>query len=177
MLFHHLLSIFGNSLVVVRGINGAEMMACLFGTELTNPVLQLRWFLRQDPQMAKSSVCVVVDIVFIFLFTFMRIGLASVLLVYYMTNPKPDWIARAGGYAIYLVGWVFWFSLMRYALRKYVWKPRGRPHRVDKNGVSNTNGIIGQTDKETDFANCGDTIKYSGVRNRGGGGRDVISSS
>jgi len=118
MLFHHVLSIFGNSLVLSREANGCEMMATLFGSELTNPLLQCRWFLRRS-SWKSSYLAVLVDVLFLVVFTIMRIGVASVLLYSYLTHPRPDWVTRCGAVTIYVVGWIFWTAILRYAWHKY----------------------------------------------------------
>jgi len=120
MIFHHILSIVGNGYVLYRGINGTELMATLFGTEITNPVLQLRWFLRYAGVSTRwPAIAVTVDFCFLILFTVMRIIIGSVLLYCYLQHPAPDWIARTAGVVIYGLGWVFWYSIMCYAIRKY----------------------------------------------------------
>lgn len=125
MLFHHLLTMFGDTVVLARGHDGGEMMAALFGTEVTNPLLQLRWFLRENSRFSSPLVLAVIDMTFLGLFTLMRIIIGSALLYSYMLHPRPDVISRGGAVSIYLVGWVFWVAIVRYAWRKYVSpKPR-----------------------------------------------------
>jgi len=120
MIFHHILSIFGNGFVLYRSINGTELLATLFGTEITNPVLQLRWFLRYTGVSVRSpTVAMTVDLCFLVLFTVMRIGLGSVLLYSYLLHPAPDWIARIAALVIYGISWVFWYFIVRYVIRKY----------------------------------------------------------
>ena len=43
MFAHHIISLFGQFLCLYRGRYGTEMIATIFGTEITNPLLQLRW--------------------------------------------------------------------------------------------------------------------------------------
>jgi len=120
MIFHHILSIFGNGFVVHRGINGTELIATLFGTEIANPLLQLRWFLRYAGVSARCpTTAMTVDLCFLTVFTVMRIGIGSVLLYCYLQHPAPDWIARCASLVIYSLGWVFWYSIICYAIRKY----------------------------------------------------------
>jgi len=59
----------------------------------------------------------------------MRICVASALLYSYLTHPRPDFLARFGSVAIYVVGWVFWFSIIRYGITKY-----GRGKRHNRSG-------------------------------------------
>ena len=59
MLFHHLISIACFATALYRGIYGDEVTAILFATELTNPLLQFRWFLLNvslnKPRETKAS--------------------------------------------------------------------------------------------------------------------------
>jgi len=123
IVFHHMLSIVGHIVVLYRGINGTEMMATLFGTEITNPLLQTRFFLRYDRASASNQINIffriVVDWLFLILFTVMRIILGSMLLYRYLLHQRPDWVAQFFACSIYLVSWVFWVSIVRYAYRKY----------------------------------------------------------
>lgn len=120
MIFHHLLSISGIGFVLYRGINGTELMATLFGSEITNPILQLRWFLRYTGvSIRDQTVAMTVDFCFLILFTVMRIGIGSFLLYCYLRHPRPDWVARFASLVIYGLGWVFWYFIVCYAIRKY----------------------------------------------------------
>jgi len=120
MIFHHILSIVGNGFVLYRGINGTELMATLLGTEITNPILQLRWFLRSAGVSAQCpTTAMTVDFCFLIVFTLMRICIGSVLLYSYLRHPSPDWIARFASVVIYGLGWVFWYSIVCYAIKKY----------------------------------------------------------
>lgn len=147
MLFHHVLSMFGNLYVLYYGSNGGEMLATLFGTEITNPLLQLRWFIRQNANLSSSFLATAVDMAFLVMFTIMRIIIATVLFVSYQMHPRPDMFAKAGGMLIYLIGWVFWIAVVRYAWRKYVLQSPGKvkhqlgastvPQELVQKGVDN----------------------------------------
>jgi hypothetical protein len=143
MLFHHLLSIAGNGVVLHRQINGTEMMAAFFGTEITNPLLQLRWFIRYEKLGERWPVVKeLVDFSFFILFTVMRIGIASVLLYYYLLHPRPDWIARCFSITLYAVGWIFWISVMKFGIRKCRWMLFGNSKENSAAKVNGTtNGV------------------------------------
>ena len=144
MIFHHMLSIFGNGFVLYRGTNGTELMATLFGSEITNPVLQLRWFLRCAGVSARyPTVAMAVDLCFLVFFTVMRIGIGSVLLYCYLRHPAPDRMARVFSVIIYGLGWVFWYSIVCYAIRKYGHKLNLIHTRHHKSG--NVNNSINAT--------------------------------
>ena len=146
MFVHHALSIFGTFLVLFRGMNGTEMMATIFGAEFTNPLLQLRWFLRESGQ-GKSKLATIIDLLFVGLFTFLRIGIASALLYSHWTHPRPDLIARLGGLAIYLVGWIFWLQIINYAYKKYA-RPRDIRKQKDNVNIKNETVVNGNTSRQ-----------------------------
>ncbi|XP_074652748.1 TLC domain-containing protein 5-like [Tubulanus polymorphus] len=121
MLVHHVMSIVGLSVILGRGYSGTELTASIFGSEFTNPLLQTRWFLRQSGRR-DSLTARVVDVAFMTLFGFLRIGIGSNLLYCYLTHPRPDWIGRSGGISLYVVSWKFWLHILRYAFRKHFTK-------------------------------------------------------
>ncbi|XP_049835198.1 TLC domain-containing protein 5-like isoform X3 [Schistocerca gregaria] len=48
MLIHHAVSIIAISRVLMKGVSGTEAVAGVGGLEITNPLLQARWFLRSS---------------------------------------------------------------------------------------------------------------------------------
>ena len=118
MLLHHTLSIAGLTTCFVLGWWGTEMVATIFGAEITNPLLQLRWFLRETGKY-NTLLGDIVDIAFMFLFGFFRIFLGSILLYNYYHLNTTDWWGRFGGTAIYGIGWIFWLSIVQYGFKKY----------------------------------------------------------
>ncbi|XP_031526264.1 TLC domain-containing protein 5 isoform X2 [Camelus dromedarius] len=121
MLAHHTLSILGIILALVLGESGTEVNAVLFGSEITNPLLQMRWFLRETGRY-HSFTGDVVDFLFVALFTGVRIGVGARLLFCEMVSPKPKWFVKVGGVAMYGVSWCFMFSIWRFAWRKSIKK-------------------------------------------------------
>lgn len=117
MLAHHTLSIAGIVAALALGESGTEVNAVLFGSEITNPLLQMRWFLR-DTGRYHSFTGDVVDFLFVALFTGVRIGLGAYLLFCEMASPRPKWFMKAGGVAMYAVSWCFMVSIWRFAWKK-----------------------------------------------------------
>ncbi|XP_009185758.1 TLC domain-containing protein 5 isoform X1 [Papio anubis] len=133
MLAHHTLSILGIIMALVLGESGTEVNAVLFGSELTNPLLQMRWFLRETGHY-HSFTGDVVDFLFVALFTGVRIGVGARLLFCEMVSPTPKWFVKAGGVAMYAVSWCFMFSIWRFAWRKsikkyHAWRSRRSEER------------------------------------------------
>lgn len=144
MLTHHALSILGLSVTLLLNRYGTEIMASIVGTEITNPLLQLRWFLRETGRGATAA-AIIINWIFVLSFGFFRIGMGSYLLYTYFQNPKPDWLGRFGGFSLYLIGWVFWIQLCRYSYRKIFRPkpPRGQQkscHVSNNDSPSHSNG-------------------------------------
>lgn len=130
MLVHHCLSITGLGVCFMLRYYGIEMLTTLFGTEITNPLLQLRWFLRETNNY-DTLLGDIVDIAFMTLFGLFRIGLGSILLYCYFSQETTDWLGRLAGVLIYSLSWVFWVSIVQYGIKKYK-RRRGKSKANDQ---------------------------------------------
>lgn len=123
MLLHHVTSICGLVLSLYLERSGAEMIATIFGSEVSNPSLQVRWFLREtrnyETRLAKLN-----DIIFILLFLCIRIGLGARLLVCTMASSKPRALVKLGGVALYSLSVVWMVLILRFAKRRFFGKKR-----------------------------------------------------
>lgn len=118
MLLHHILSIYGTSFVLYRGLNGAEMMATICGSEITNPFLQLRWFLHESNQH-RTWYGELNTVFFILLFTATRVCVGTWFISIYLHHPRPDLAAKIGSFSFYAISMVFWVHIMRYAIKHF----------------------------------------------------------
>ncbi|XP_038610514.1 TLC domain-containing protein 5 [Tachyglossus aculeatus] len=141
MLAHHTLSILGIIMALVLGESGTEVNAVLFGSELTNPLLQARWFLRETGRY-HSFAGDVVDFLFVAIFTGVRIGVGARLLFCELVSPKPRWFVKVGGVAMYGVSWCFMGSIWRFAWRKSGKKYRAWRSRRSEERLMKTNGHV-----------------------------------
>lgn len=91
MLAHHFLSIVGLSWCLIAGAYGTELVATIGGAEITNPLLQLRWFMR-NTGCYKTLWGDIVDITFMCLFGFVRIILGSMLLYSYFQQVRQIFV-------------------------------------------------------------------------------------
>ena len=118
MLLHHITSICGLVLSLYLEHSGAELIATIFGSEISNPCLQMRWFLREtgkyQTQLAKLN-----DIVFIVLFLCIRIGVGARLFTDTMTSPKPSILIKLGGVALYTLSLVWMLLIVRFAKKRF----------------------------------------------------------
>ena len=109
---------------------GTELVTTVLGAEITNPLLQLRWFLRETNQY-DSLLGDMVDVAFMVLFGVFRICVGSYFLYTYYQQ-DTDFLGRLGGTIIYSIGWVFWLSIVQYGYKKYQKKyGSGRRKKVE----------------------------------------------
>ncbi|XP_053125155.1 TLC domain-containing protein 5-like isoform X1 [Hemicordylus capensis] len=141
MLAHHTVSILGITVSLALGESAAEVNGVIFGSEITNPLLQARWFLREKG-LYHSFTGDVVDFLFVVLFTGVRIGVGAWLMYCVLLSPKPKWFIKAGGVIMYAVSWVFMVSICRFARRKSMKKFHAWRSRWSECGDLNANGYL-----------------------------------
>uniref|UniRef100_A0A3Q3JNV2 TLC domain-containing protein n=1 Tax=Monopterus albus TaxID=43700 RepID=A0A3Q3JNV2_MONAL len=117
MLAHHAASILGILLVLLMGVSGCETCGVIFGSEITNPLLQTRWFLRQLG-LYDSLLGDAVDLLFILLFTTVRMGLGMVMFYCELMSPRTPVIMKLGGVVMYGLAWVFMVDIARFGYKK-----------------------------------------------------------
>ncbi len=127
MLAHHCLSIFGFCYVTYYNRYGCEITALLGGSEFTNPLLQLRWFLKQTGLYSGTKE-ILLDYSFVFFFLTARVGVGTVFLGIFLISPRVDWVAMVGGTGFYLISFIFGLQLVQFLRRKYVQR---RPTKGD----------------------------------------------
>ncbi|XP_032636678.1 TLC domain-containing protein 5-like [Chelonoidis abingdonii] len=121
MLSHHMLSIGGMVLVLGLGKSATEINAIVFISEITNPLLQARWFLRETG-CYHSFIGEVVDFSFVALFMMLRIGVGGQIIYSVIVSSSPIWLLKAGGLAMYIVSLGFMIEICSFARRKVLKK-------------------------------------------------------
>ena len=121
MLIHHCLSIIGLSYVMCYNIYGCESSAILGASEFTNPLLQLRWFLKQTGKYSGNTE-ILIDWGFVFFFMGARVVVGSALYIWLLMSPRMELIAKFGGTLMYSVGIIFSVHLGIFIHRKYIKK-------------------------------------------------------
>lgn len=141
MILHHIFSIIGMMVSLIGGFSATEVMAIIFGTEITNPLLQIRWFLR-TLEKHKTWYYEINDALFVLLFVIMRLGIGSNLIYIYIYNPRAETLHKILAIAIYMVGFIFMFTIVPYVYNKYqkyyrLWNKVDIGKSPITNGVSN----------------------------------------
>uniref|UniRef100_A0A3Q3FXN9 TLC domain containing 5b n=1 Tax=Kryptolebias marmoratus TaxID=37003 RepID=A0A3Q3FXN9_KRYMA len=117
MLAHHAASILGILLALFLGVSGCETCGVIFGSELTNPLLQGRWFLRRLGRY-DSLLGDAVDLLFIVLFATVRVGLGTVMFYCELTSARTPVIMKLGGVVMYALAWVFMVDIAQFGYKK-----------------------------------------------------------
>lgn len=123
MLSHHVVSILGLSYVLYQNKFGSELTAVMGASEFTNPLLQLRWFMKHSGYYTGRRAAFL-DWMFVILFIGSRLGVGSLFHIVCQTSPKIDIITKAGGQAFYIISWMFGIQLICYVYRKYIHRRR-----------------------------------------------------
>lgn len=130
MLAHHSVSIIGITASLVSGYSGTEIGTCIFLGELSNPMLQLRYFMRQSG-IKDGILYEVNDFTFLMTFIVCRGGIGSYLAYCHLTHPLPHVFFKIGGVVLYIVSLIFMGQLLTFACHKY----SSRSKREDKNAI------------------------------------------
>ncbi|KAM6190965.1 TLC domain-containing protein 5-like isoform 1-T2 [Sarcoramphus papa] len=141
MLFHHTLSICGMIMVLGLGKSATEVNAVVFVSEITNPLLQTRWFLRKMG-CYHTFLGEVVDFFFVFLFLVLRIGGGALIMYAMVTSPDPSWLLKAGGLAMYVVSLGFMVEISCFVRRKMLKKYHSWTSLRSRNAPVKTNGHL-----------------------------------
>ena len=132
MLSHHVVSLVGFTYGLYTGMYGSELTAVLGGSEVSNPFLQTRWFLKETGRY-KDRMAFTIDTLFLAVFLCFRLGLGTALHFTIQTYPKLDLIPILGGNAFYIISVVFGIQITLFYLRKYILKTKKRSNNTTSN--------------------------------------------
>lgn len=119
MLFHHMYSCIALIRILTEGYSGTQTICGLGTAEVTNPLLQARWFLRSFG-FQDTPLFVIVEVIFFLLFIFARIlfGTIFVIAVIFSTSTNAEFKLLSS--LIYILSWFFLFNIVKYVQHKYI---------------------------------------------------------
>ena len=124
---HHMFTMGGLASGVLNGRSGAELVACLFLMEVSNPSLHLRTvFIEMG--LKTSMLASINSLVFALMFLMCRLVIGPPLVWKTLASPDNDYIVKAGGFGILAVS-VFWGMSIIRIIVKEVKKLMGRGRR------------------------------------------------
>lgn len=121
MLLHHIISTCGIVFVLFDGYSGPELAATILGTEISNPFLQMRWFMRETGGY-QTLLAKVNDVIFMVMFICWRFGPGTLLCYRTVSSTKPKLFVKLGGIGMYLISWVWVFFIIRFAKKRFFGK-------------------------------------------------------
>lgn len=125
MLLHHAVSLVAISRVLMKGYSGSEAVAGIFGLEITNPLLQARWFLRSTGYKG-TNIYMFTELMFMGLFLIFRLVWGTCLVYTTVKHPLPDFEGKVEAVAFYVLSWAFIIFIIQYFIAKYIKKPKSK---------------------------------------------------
>ncbi|XP_044732345.1 TLC domain-containing protein 5-like [Chrysoperla carnea] len=124
MLCHHIFSLSALIRLFSRSTSGAQACCALGGAEITNPLLQLRWFLRYAGHR-ESIIFMIAECLFSLLFFMVRILCGTLVMIVV----KTDWEIWLMYLILYLISWLFMFNIITY-FRKRIMNVHNPPEHM-----------------------------------------------
>ncbi|KAG8305854.1 hypothetical protein J6590_060209 [Homalodisca vitripennis] len=121
MILHHVVSVISIGTVLFTRTSGGEAVAGILSLEMTNPLLQMRWFLR-TAGYNNTLAHTIVELLFVAMFLVMRLGLGSAITYCVVTSPKPRRDVKFCTLSLYLISLAFIFYIFQFIRRKYIGK-------------------------------------------------------
>lgn len=163
MLLHHVLSITALVVSLSYGISGTEVNGVIFGSEVSNPLLQFRWFMKETGHTG-TWYYEVNDFLFMLTFFVCRTCIGTYFLYTHFFHPRPSKFFKIGGIAMYLVSWCFMVGILNFAFYKYSklyreWKEKRRALNSDIKKTNGSTKLLDSAIEKHDVAN-GNVEKY-----------------
>jgi len=127
MIIHHLVSLTALSSVLIKGCSATEGISGIGGMEITNPLLQIRWFLRTTGRK-ETWYYMLVEVLFMSLFFVVRVCYGFFLIKSVLVHPKPDLFVKVLATSFYLLTITFMYYIASYFFAKYL---KRSPKKVD----------------------------------------------
>lgn len=118
MLAHHVVSLFTISTCLFLNSSGYEASLMIWAAEFTNPLLQMRWFLRTK-ELHKTLFAKLNEMVFVILFIFMRLFYGSHLFYRCMVSKNIKPVPRAGSFVFHVVNLAFVYQVGTLVRRRF----------------------------------------------------------
>ncbi|XP_022920581.2 TLC domain-containing protein 5-like [Onthophagus taurus] len=118
MLTHHLCSCVALTRILYRGVTGGQACCSLGFLEITNPLLQSRWFIRSYGYH-KTPLFVAVEITFIVTYFIVRIIIGTIYFGFAIMQKENWWEYALYSISLYVMSWLFLINIIFYLNNKY----------------------------------------------------------
>lgn len=119
MVAHHMYSCVALLRILRSQKTGGQTTCTLGALEITNPLLQARWFVRSHG-MRDTNLFVAIEIAFLIMFLVVRIMVGSCICFFIMTTPRNSWEYKILTMVIYVISWMFMVNITKYFNMKYL---------------------------------------------------------
>ncbi|XP_014251268.1 transmembrane protein 136-like isoform X2 [Cimex lectularius] len=117
ILAHHFGSILSLTFILCCGFSGAEAIGGLGSMELTNPLLQARWFLRTF-EKRDTVLYQIIEYSFFALFLTVRLGYGSYLLFAIITSEKTLFMVKSCTLIMYVISLALIYNIVEFIKKK-----------------------------------------------------------
>ncbi|KAJ8721661.1 hypothetical protein PYW07_002436 [Mythimna separata] len=118
ILFHHLAALLSITRYMHKERTGCTFSCTMVLMELTNPLLQARWFLKKMGH-GNTLLYTVVEFMYLILFLFLRGIVGSIAMYWIMTSDFFDWEEKIMSGSLYVVSMIFIYDIAGYIRYKY----------------------------------------------------------
>lgn len=119
MITHHCCSCVFLYRIISAGHPGSQSCCALGCLELSNPLLQARWFVRTFGYY-QTPLYNSIEITFIFVFVVVRIVFGTFFMTGLILYPGNDLEFKLIALVMYILSWMFVFNIIRYVSSKYM---------------------------------------------------------
>lgn len=119
MIAHHLFSCLSLTRIIMKEYSGSQSTCALGCMEISNPILQARWFARTYGYH-HTPLFVSIEVTFMLVFITVRIFFGTFFLIVVMFHPYNNWEMRLISLALYVLSWMFVVNILKYVTSKYV---------------------------------------------------------
>lgn len=107
----------------MKGVSASEAISGIGGLEITNPLLQFRWFLRNAGYKG-TFIYKCVEVAFMLLFFVMRVIGGGYLVYSVVSHPRPDLEIKMLASSFYVLSLIFMTFIFQYFIAKYFKKAK-----------------------------------------------------
>lgn len=119
MIAHHVYSCVALVRILRSQKTGGQTTCTLGVLEITNPLLQARWFVRSHG-MRETVLFTAVELSFIIMYIVVRIIIGSIISFFIITIPKNSWDYKVLTGVMYIISWLFMVNIAKYFYIKYL---------------------------------------------------------
>lgn len=117
MILHHSISVSAMLGSMWMNKSGAEVTLTTWGSELTNPFLQVRWFLRENGSY-NTKFSFFNDFIFFTVFFIVRVCIGSVVACYLYWSKHTAYVMKFCGFSFFVISLLWMYQIYLFAVKR-----------------------------------------------------------